>query len=127
MQSTHHKRLNHSISAIMLVVLIWVLSMGSRSYSFHQWVCGDEVRCVMEHAAKGCEDKNQDPSPGKENTGIPDPLQPFCQSGFDVQIIPLAVAYEPSSVTELSALSSSQSTSRRIDSWSPSRAPPALV
>jgi len=127
MQSTHHKRKSHWISAIMLVVLIWVLSTGSRSYSFHQWVCGDEVRCVMEHPVKGCDSENQDPSSGKENTEVPDPLQPFCQSGFDVQIIPLAVAYEPGSITELSALSASQSTSKRIDSWSPSRAPPALV
>jgi len=127
MQSAHHKGKYHSISAIMLVVLIWVLSMGSWSYSFHQWVCGDEVCCIMKHAAKGCEDTNQDQSPGKENTEIPDPLEPFCQSGFEFQIVSLAVAYDPGLITELPALSASQLTSKSIDSWSPSRAPPALV
>lgn len=127
MQSAHHKRKYHLISAIMLILLISVLSMGSRSYTFHQWVCGDEVCCIMQHAAKGCEGKSQAPSPGKENKGIPDPLQPFCQSGFEFQIVLLEVFHEPDSYTELSALPGSQMVSLSIYSSTPSRAPPALV
>jgi hypothetical protein len=34
------------LSALMVIALVWLVSLGAGSHAFHHWICGEEVQCV---------------------------------------------------------------------------------
>ena len=119
-------RIRQALSAFMLVLLVLVVSFGARSQVFHHWICGEEVQCVYQHSCTGCEEENEH-TPDRKTTKAPDPLQPFCQSGFDLKINPIKIGHASVDITELPALCYNQIRSNHFSASTPPRAPPLLV
>lgn len=79
------------LSALMVIALVWLVSLGARSQAFHHWICGEEVQCVYQHVFAACEDEETGDASNEKTPKAPDPLQPFCQSGVDLKIEPVKV------------------------------------
>ena len=72
--------------AVSLIAALVLVSLGSRSLDFHHWMHGDSAHCALTHHDGSAPDHGSDSS-GDEDQ-IPDPLQPFCQSGGLFQAVP---------------------------------------
>ncbi len=68
------------VSALLGIALV-LISFGSRSPAFHDWIHGDQVICSLSHDSPVSEVPGGD-SPEDQDHNVPDPLEPFCQSGY---------------------------------------------
>lgn len=116
-----------ALPAILLVFMLLVVSFGSRSHAFHQWICGEEIQCVLKNSTTCCEKTDSDHSSEEENSKLSDPLQPFCQAGVNIQLDPIKAFPAPTSTIGELRFFANLFTSNRPYSFSPGRAPPNLV
>lgn len=83
MKIEDHRRVEQVLCASILIAVFLVVSLGSRSQAFHEWVHGKKASCCLKHSPK----KHGAQSDGSQNPedNAADPLQPFCQLGFDTE------------------------------------------
>ncbi len=112
--------------ALFLIALITLVSVGSRSHAFHEWVHGKKVSCCLKHASKQADSQRTD-SPTDDKDKPADPLQPFCQAGFDVQVDSIDVGPKESPAFNRPAIQASLIHLDPCSRTSPPRAPPTSV
>ncbi len=129
MHATATIGIRQTLPASLLIAVWLVLALGSRCHAFHQWVHGDSVHCVLEHAATGCEHSHPDDASDSQekDSPVPDPLQPFCQTGIECQLFTVEISPEVGSADELPSLQPGCFHPRSVASSTPPRAPPNLV
>ena len=114
-------------AAVPLIVSILACSLGAQSVGFHNWVHGDDdVECSLTHhrdVAKPSESE----SPNHSNGDHPDPLEPFCETGYLLQATPPDMTLFEPEVAVSSVILSSVSIPTKLPSLFHSRAPPALI
>ncbi len=127
MAPVQNRHLCRSIAGILITTVILLVSLGSRSHWFHQWVCGEQVRCVLRHAASTCDSTHDDHCPNEKNDEDPDPLQPFCQSGIDTPLTSVGVCPRSDPSSYLPSIPTVPAPTCPCSPSSPPRAPPSLV
>ena len=112
--------------AVPLILAVLLVSLGAPSADFHEWMHGDGVACALAHDHRvGGESDDGSSENGDPRTS--DPLQPFCQAGFFVQVEILKLGLAQAQLVDLTLRPIDGFLSRPLSPSSPPRAPPYLV
>ena len=113
------------VSALLTIAVV-LISLGSRSKGFHDWIHGDHVACILSHDFP-VSDPSGEESPEDQEHGAPDPLEAFCQTGYLLLCSYQDAVLVLPQLAESVRTGSSEYLPTRVSSSRPSRAPPVFI
>lgn len=112
--------------SVQLVAAILLVTIGSQSAAFHSWVHGDDVACSLAHHMPASEPSEGDTSEDPDHTHA-DPLEPFCQTGYLLQVALPDLLLDLPRLVDLSEWGPSEFVPETDSFFFHTRAPPVLI